>query len=78
MAAHMGTARKYSAMETLLEPSWKDLKKENKMYGVYTKRRKAWRYGVGGGLSVLDTGLCHQFHWNATHWVPFSDSSQCL
>ena len=50
MAAHMGTARKYSAMETLLEPSWKDLKKENKMYGVYTKRRKAWRYGVGGGL----------------------------
>lgn len=38
MAAHV--PRKSSAMETLLEPSLKDVKKEKKMYGSYTKRRK--------------------------------------
>ena len=47
---------KYSAMEPFLQPSWKDLKKENKMYGYYPERRKELTY-TGLMFEILGSGI---------------------
>ena len=85
MAAHV--PRKPSAMETLLEPSLHDVKKEKKMYGYDIKRRQAVRYGglvfktLGSAIDSIGmrlTGSRAQIHLNVFNGADREQWFVCL